>query len=139
MASVNTQFSIAVHLLAGIASRDGFVTSEALASSVNTNPTFVKRIIAKISKASLIHTSAGKSGGCELARRADQITLLDVYLAVEAPKAFAVHDYPVNRSCEISSNIKHVMGGVSDNAQKAFEKELKTTTISDIVKKIRSK
>ncbi len=139
MASVNTQFSIAVHLLAGIASRDGFVTSEALAESVNTNPAFIKRILAKISKASLIRTYAGKAGGCELAKSSDKITLFDVYSAVEAPKTFAIHNYTVNRSCEISSNIKDVMKGVSDDAQRAFEKELKKTTIADVVRKIRSR
>jgi Rrf2 family protein len=139
MASVNTQFSIAVHLLAGIASREGFVTSEALAESVNTNPAFVKRILAKISKASLIRTYSGKSGGCELAKSADKITLFDVYSAVEAPKAFAIHNYPVNRGCEVSSNIQDVMEEVSDDAQKAFEKELKKTTVADVLRKIRSR
>jgi Rrf2 family protein len=139
MASVNTQFSIAVHLLAGIGSREGFVTSEALAESVNTNPAFVKRILAKISKAALIRTSTGKLGGCELAKKANEITLLDVYSAVEAPNAFAIHKYPVNRSCEISSNIKAVMGEVSRRSQKAFELELRKTTIADVIRKIRAR
>lgn len=138
MASVNTQFSIAVHLMAGIASREGLVTSEALAESVNTNPAFVKRILSKLSKASLIHTHSGKQGGCELARRADQTTLLDVYSAVEAPKTFAIHNYPVCRSCEISTNIKKVMGEVSDKSQNAFEKELAKTTIADVIRKIKA-
>ncbi|CAN5676195.1 Rrf2 family transcriptional regulator [soil metagenome] len=136
MASVNTQFSIAVHLLAGIGSRDGFVTSEALAESVNANPAFVKRILSKISKASLIKTYSGKSGGCELAKSADKITLFDIYSAVDAPKTFAIHNYSINRSCEISSNIKEVMGDVAQGAQKAFEKELKKTTIADVIRKI---
>jgi Rrf2 family protein len=138
MASVNTQFSIAVHLLAGIASRRESVTSEALAKSVNTNPAFVKRILSKISKASLIRTYSGKSGGCELAKRAEEITLLDVYEAVDAPETFAVHSYPVNKGCEVSSNIKRVMADVSTGAQAAFEKELKKTTIADVVRKIRA-
>lgn len=139
MASVNTQFSIAVHLLTGLASREGSLTSEQLSESVNTNPAFVKRILAKISKASLIRTYSGKAGGCELAKRPDKITLLDVYRAVEAPMTFAVHDYPVNRGCEISSNIKHVMGDVADGAQRAFEQELKKTTIADVLRKIQAR
>ena len=139
MASVNTQFSIAVHLLTGLASREGLVTSDALAESVNTNPAFVKRILAKVSKASLIRTHTGKQGGCELARKASDITLLDVYAAVEAPKTFAIHKYPVNRGCEISSNIKGALSVVSDRSQKAFEMELKKTTIADILRKIRAR
>ena len=138
MASVNTQFSIAVHVLAGISSRDGLVTSEALAESVNTNPVFVKRILAKLSKAALIRTVAGKSGGCALAKKAKDITLLDVYAAVQAPKAFAIHEYAVNRGCEISSNIKPVLGKVLVGAQTSFEKELKKTTIADVLRKIKA-
>ncbi|RYZ55289.1 MAG: Rrf2 family transcriptional regulator [Proteobacteria bacterium] len=136
MASVNTQFSIAVHLLAGLASREGLVTSEALAESVNTNPAFVKRVLAKMSRAALIRTHTGKLGGCELARGAEKITLRDVYVAVEAPKAFAIHSYPANKSCVISRNIKGVMGEVSIAAQQAFEAEIAKTTIADIVQKI---
>ncbi|RYZ77134.1 MAG: Rrf2 family transcriptional regulator [Proteobacteria bacterium] len=138
MASVNTQFSIAVHLLAGIATREGLVTSEALASSVNTNPAFVKRILAKLSKAALVNAVSGKSGGCELARKPKDINLLDVYVAVEAPSTFAIHEYPSVKSCEVSSNIKGVLGNVLDSAQRSFEKDLSKTTIADVVAKIRS-
>ena len=124
--------------MAGIASREGTVTSQALAKSVNTNAAFLKRILAKLSKASLIRTSPGKSGGCELARKAKHITLLDVYAAVDAPQAFAIHSYPVNRGCEISSNIKPVMNDVLAGAQKSFERDLQKTTIWDVLVKIRT-
>jgi Rrf2 family protein len=138
MASVNTQFSIAVHLMAGIAHREAIVTSEALAGSVNTNAAFVKRILAKLSKASLIHAVSGRSGGCELARKASDISLLDIYRAVEAPRAFAIHDYRTVGACQVSANIKPVMGEVLTRAQRAFEQDLAKTTISDVVRKIRA-
>jgi Rrf2 family protein len=138
MASVNTQFSIAVHLLTAIASREGLVTSEALAGSVNTNPAFVKRTLAKLSKASLISAVSGKSGGCELAKKPKEITLLDVYRAVEAPSTFAIHDYPAVKSCEISCNIKGVLGGVLSTAQRSFENDLSKTTVADVLTKILS-
>ena len=138
MASVNTQFSIAVHVLAGIANHEGIVTSEDLARSVNTNPAFVKRILSKLSKASLIRTFSGKSGGSELARKAKDITLRDVYSAIQAPKAFAIHEYPVSRGCEVSANIKPILCDVLASSQSSFEKELERTTIADVVKKIRS-
>lgn len=138
MASVNTQFSIAVHLMTGIAHRDTLVTSEALAGSVNTNAAFVKRVLAKLSKAGLIHAVSGKSGGCELARKASAISLLDVYRAVDAPSAFAIHDYPSVRACKVSSNIKPAMREVLASSQRAFEQALAQTTIADLVKKIRA-
>jgi len=75
VASVNTQFSIAVHVLAAIAHHEGVFTSEVLAGSVNANPVFVKRILVKLSKAKLVKTTVGKSGGYDLARSPKSISL----------------------------------------------------------------
>src|SRR5260370_28791647 len=48
----NVQFSIAVHLMAGLAHGCGKdITSGNLAMSVNTSPSFVRRVLAKLSKA----------------------------------------------------------------------------------------
>src|SRR5476651_1484496 len=81
----NLQFSIAVHILAGLAcgcDQKG-VTSSQLAASVNTSASFVRRTLAKLSKAGLIETATGKAGACWLAKDAKQITLLDIYRAVD--------------------------------------------------------
>ena len=69
------------------------VTSAHLAESVNTSPSFVRRTLAKLSKAGLVETATGKAGACWLARDARAISLLDIYRAVDAPKAFAIHSY----------------------------------------------
>jgi Rrf2 family protein len=139
MASVNTQFSIAVHVLAGLEKYGPVVTSEGLAGSVNANPAFVKRVLAKLSKAKLVRNTVGKSGGCSLARRPKDISLLDVYNAVGAPRAFAIHDYPSVKTCLVSSNIKRVMGTVLESAQRSLEVDLKKTTIEDVVVKLAKK
>jgi Rrf2 family protein len=139
MASVNTQFSIAVHVLAAIANYKRGFTSEILAGSVNANPVFVKRILVKLSKAKLVETSVGKSGGYNLARDPKNISLLDVYSAVDPPSAFAIHAYPELKWCMVSSNIKDVMGEILINSQKALENDLKRTTLADVVANIRSR
>ena len=90
----NIQFSIAVHILAGLAcgcDQEG-VTSARLAASVNTSASFVRRTLAKLSKAGLVETATGKAGACWLAKDAKNISLLDIYKAVDAPKAFAIHN-----------------------------------------------
>ena len=139
MASVNTQFSIAVHVLAAIANYERSFTSEILAGSVNANPVFVKRILVKLSKAKLVKTSVGKSGGYNLAREPEKISLLDIYSAVNPPSTFAIHTYEKKKRCVVSSNIKEVMGEVLIDTQKAVENDLKRTTLADVVSKIRSK
>lgn len=139
MASVNTQFSIAVHVLAAIANYKTTFTSEVLAGSVNANPVFVKRILVKLSKAKLVTATVGKSGGYDLARSPQSISLFDIYSAVSPPGAFAIHTYEKKKWCVVSSNIKEVMGEVLIDTQKAIENDLKRTTLADVVSKIRSK
>jgi Rrf2 family protein len=139
MASVNTQFSIAVHVLAAIANYKSTFTSEVLAGSVNANPVFVKRILVKLSKAKLVTTTVGKSGGYDLARGAKSISLFEIYSAVSPPSAFAIHTYAESKGCIVSCNIKEVMGEVLIGTQNAVENDLKRTTLADVVSKIRSK
>src|SRR3979411_3410961 len=106
MASVNTQFSIAVHALAAIAHYKRAFTSEILAGSVNANPVFVKRILVKLSKAKLVKTTVGKSGGYDLARNPKSISLLEIYSAVNPPNAFAIHTYPKSKGGVVSGKRK---------------------------------
>ena len=137
MASVNTQFSIAVHVLAALAHYEVTFTSLVLAGSVNANPVFVKRILVKLSKAKLVETTVGKSGGYALARDPKKISLLDIYQAVDAPSAFAIHTYAESKGCKVSCNVKEVMGDVLERSQKTLEAELERTTLADMVKNIR--
>ena len=139
MASVNTQFSIAVHVLAAIAHYERAFTSEILAGSVNANPVFVKRILVKLSKAKLAKTTVGRSGGYDLARSPKSISLLDIYSAVNPPDAFAIHAYPKTKACVVSCNIKEVMSDVLVGTQEAVDRDLRRTTLADVVSKIRSK
>ncbi|MER8631555.1 Rrf2 family transcriptional regulator [Mesorhizobium opportunistum] len=139
MASVNTQFSIAVHVMAAIAHHDGVFASEVLARSVNANPVFVKRILVKLSKAKLAKTTVGKSGGYGLARSPDRISLSEIYSAVNPPDAFAIHSYPVSKECIVSSNIKEIMSDVLVGTEVAVHGHLRQTTLADVVSKIRAK
>ena len=139
MASVNTQFSIAVHVLAAIAHYETSFTSETLAGSVNANPIFVKRILAKLSKAGLVTATVGKSGGYALSKNPKSISLLDISHAVSPPDVFAIHSYEKKKWCVVSNNIKEVMGDVRDRTQTAVDSDLRKTSLADVVTKIRLK
>ncbi len=139
MASINTQFSIAVHVLAAIAHYERSFTSEVLAGSVNANPIFVKRVLVKLSKAKLVKATVGKAGGYALTKNPKDISLLDISHAINPPSAFAIHAYAKSEGCVVSCNIKEVMNEVLVGTQKAVENDLKQTTLADVVSKIRSK
>lgn len=137
MAAVNTQFSIAIHILVGIGTADHEMTSAYLANSLNAYPSFVRRILSKLSKANLVRTTTGKTGCCSLARSPKEITLLDIYEAVEAPKVFAIHSYPVQKGCDVSCGIKPCMEKVLEKTQKSMEDTLKKTSLADVIKDLK--
>ena len=134
----NTQFSIAVHLMIALGYGGGQqATSSQLATSINTSPSFVRRILAKLSKSGLVSTTTGKSGFCLLAKKPGEISLLEIYRAVDAPQTFAIHDYPVQNSCRVSCNIESVMRKVLVRAQNSFEGSLGETTLAEVIADIR--
>ena len=132
--AVNTQFSIAVHLLAGLAFQgDRSTTSAHLAASVNTSPSFVRRVLARLSRAGLVETATGKAGACWLAKDAKDISLLDIYQAVDAPKAFSIHSYAEQKTCPVSCRIKVALSRALVKTQKAMEASLESITLAQII------
>lgn len=132
MAADNTQFSIAVHVLVGIA-KYKHVNTVQLAQSVNTNPIFIKRIVGKLAKNGLLISSRGRNGGNCLVREAKDISLLDVYRAVNAPTLFAIHHYEKVASCSISSNIQQALTDIRSDLQNEVEQKLVQISIQDML------
>jgi Rrf2 family protein len=136
--AVNTQFPIAVHILAALGYHGGRdLTSAALAMSVNTSPSFVRRVVAKLSKAGLVETATGKAGACWLARKPKDISLLNIYEAVDAPKAFSIHHYKEQKACAVSCHIKSALDKALARTQTAMEASLKEITLEKILADLR--
>jgi Rrf2 family protein len=134
MSATSVQFTVAAHIMTALGFFHGKeIPSAAIAESVNTDPTFVRKSLSKLSKAGLIITTRGKNGASTLARSPKQITLLDIYRASAAPPTFAIHSYPAYKQCPISSNIKGCMSSVLKKAQHSFENTLDGITLADVV------
>lgn len=138
--ALNTQFSIAIHIMAGLGyCLDHDVTSTELAASVNTSPSFVRRVLAKLSKSGLVLTATGKNGACWLGRKPREISLLDIYRAVQAPKAFAIHTYAPQRPCAVSCGIKEALVRILNKTQKSMESRLARITLAEVISDLKKK
>ena len=127
-----------MHLLTDLGYHQGEeVPSGDLAKSVNANPSFVRRILAKLSKAGLVHATTGRNGACSLGQKAQQITLLDIYNAVEAPHAFSIHHYAEQKQCAVSCQIKTSMQKVLDKTQRSFETTLRHVRLKTVIDDIK--
>lgn len=138
--AANSRFAMATHILTSLAlHRDKPVSSSFLASSVNTNPVVVRRILGDLQKAGLVKTTAGKTGGATLARPSAKITLDEVYKAVDAAEIFAFNPNDPNAHCPLSCTIKSVLETVFQSADQAITKELKSRKLSDLVEMLKKR
>lgn len=133
---ISSRFTIAVHVLIAIEAfkNDYKVTSELLASSANVNPTVIRRILQQLKKADIVTVRRG-SGGADIERPLTEITLLDVYNAVEPVEngqLFHFHEDP-NEECPVGRNIHKIMDYRLDEIQNAMEDKMRRITIADIM------
>ena len=139
--SISSRFAVGIHILALIEiNKDGVSSSEFLAGSVNTNPAVIRKIMGMLKKAGLIEVHPGIAGA-KLAKRLSDITLLDVYKAVNVvqdKELFSVHENP-NPECPVGRNIQSTIEPLFSVAQLAMEKVLGNVTLEDVVKDIVNK
>jgi Rrf2 family protein len=129
----STRFAVGVHLLTALASNRGKVLrSEDVADSANTNPVVVRRLFSLMTSAGLIRARLGPGGGFELARPASDITLRDVFAAVESGELITEHRSPPSAFCPVGAHILPVLREATAPAVEALQHELSRTTIADI-------
>ena len=133
---ITSKFTAAVHILACIDIFDGQmrVTSDFLSGSTGVNAVIVRGVLGQLRNAGIVETRQG-SGGAHLAKALDEITLYDIYKAVDCVDdegLFHFHENP-NADCPVGRNIHKAMDGRLEAAQAALENELKSTTLAQVV------
>ncbi|AOH56704.1 Rrf2 family transcriptional regulator [Peribacillus muralis] len=136
--SISTRFSVGIHILSLLEINKEVVnTSDYIAKSVNTNPALIRKITGMLKSAGLVNVRPGIAGAT-LAKGLSDITLLDVYKAVNVThdkELFGVHENP-NPACPVGRNIQSAIEPLFSVAELALEKALGAVTIEDVVKEI---
>ena len=91
--------------------------------------------MSQLKKADLISVARG-TGGAEIIKNLEDISLLDIYQAVEClgktGQLFSFHDNP-NPDCPVGANIHGVLDEKLDKIQEAMEEELSQTSLARVV------
>jgi Rrf2 family protein len=128
------RFAMAVHVLTVLAYKDGDrVTSGLLASSVNTNPVVVRRLLLALQDAKLVETRKGMGFGSRLSRSPAKINLAQIFSAVEGQETFVLPPKKPNQACPVGHCIQAAVGRVFTSARSALERDLEKTTLADLV------
>jgi Rrf2 family protein len=131
----SSRFLVAVHALSVLARHAGKgpVCSSTIAESVHTNPVVIRRLMAQLEKSTLVNSTAGRAGGFTLARKADAISLADVYTAVEDETVFRSHKIDPTASCPIAQKLMAALSPSLRAAEKAMSQSLSLTSLDDVV------
>ena len=132
---ISSRFTIALHIFTCVETfkDDCKVTSDFLASSINTNPVIIRKILSQLKNAGLITVARG-TGGITPTRPISEITFYDVYQAIEPVEngdLFHFHEAP-NPECPVGRNIHSLLDDKLKAIQDAMEAEMKKYTVADL-------
>ena len=113
-------------------------TSDFLAAGIGTNPVVACNFLRQLKQAGLLEISRGV-GGIPLKKPFSEISLLDIYNAVEGASEkslFRIHENP-NSSCLVDRNLKRALKSPLDQVQKAMETRLASIKLSSVKGRVR--
>jgi len=132
---IASRFAIGVHILSLLGTESASEnTSDWMAGSIGVSPVIVRNVVGMLRRAGLVTTRQGVAG-THPAKALSEITLLDIYRAVEAVEEgelFALHSNP-NPQCPVGANIQTTLQDVFKEAQQAMEARLAATTLEQVV------
>lgn len=135
----SSRLTIAVHTMLCIVQFNGTckTTSTFLAGSVNVNPVIIRKILGQLKEAGLVTVEAGV-GGASLAKAPEEITLLDIFHAVESPEElFHFHQHP-NSECPVGKTVHSILDDKLEAAQRAMETSLESVTLQALIDEMRT-
>ena len=131
---MDTKFAVAVHALVFISESTDSKTSETISKTLNTNASYVRKILSGLTKAGLI-TSASKARDCSLLKKPGEIRLGDIYDAVEP----GVNKLTMSLSQNPDTDLficrceKPVMERLFKDMENAVNEILQSKTLQDII------
>lgn len=129
----STRLSDAVHILVFVAlNGDSGLTSERIAGSIRTNPAHVRKLMADLKRAGIIINTPGHPQPA-LARNPSEISLLDVYSAVDGCKALLHLDTNTNPECCEGMMIQASLKDFYDDIQMGVEERMASVSLEDVI------
>jgi Rrf2 family protein len=106
-------------------------TSTDIADHAGTNPVVVRRVLGRLREAGLLSSEKGHAGGWCLARLPEEITLADVYLALDERMIATDHsnDAP---TCSVEHALHNRVTTVLEEVEQTLVQKLRETSISAI-------
>ncbi|GJD49772.1 Putative HTH-type transcriptional regulator YwnA [Methylobacterium crusticola] len=135
--AANSLLASAVQALCVIAWRGSAgANSDLLATSLNTNPVVVRRLLKLLERQGLVRLRSGRHGGVELLLAPADITLEDVYRAVEPDGAMFAMRERQNPRCPVQKAMTDLLPPLFSAADDAVAEVLRRTSLATLVEQV---
>jgi DNA-binding IscR family transcriptional regulator len=128
----DSRLSRMLHVLIHMDRRGAAATSETIAQMLNTNPVVVRRTMAGLRDQGYVSSEKGHGGGWTLARRLEDITLLDVHRALGEPHVFAIGPSSDDPTCLVEQAVNAAVGEALLQAQALLLARFGEVTLADL-------
>ena len=129
----STKLSDTLHILVFLSLvTDQRLTSARIAESVKTNPAYIRQLMSALNAAGIISNTQGQANA-SLLRSPDEITMLDVYHAVEGNKPLLHLDVDTNPECGVGINIQLAIADFYRDVQQVAEQKMNEITLQNII------
>ena len=136
----NSRLAIAIHTAGMLAFGEEMpITSKVIAQSVDTNPVVIRRIVGNLVKHGLVDVKMGTGGGARLTRLPEEITLAEIYLALEEGEIFNVPELEETHLCPIGRFVRPILRRILGQAENSLLRDLQGKTLRDVMEEIRQK
>lgn len=111
-----------------------FLTTKAISKKLNIAPPTAVKIVNSLTIAGLTMTREGAKGGVLLAKSPNDISLLDVFLAIEHERPLFKTKFDFNISGENITSLVNTVTNCLEDAENEMKNSLKKITIEDLLK-----
>ena len=115
-----------------------FISTQQIADKLNIPPSTSSVILRRLKKAGLIEAREGVNGGVRLAKLPEQITVLDIFEAVEQSGPMFPTNINLVIGDEKATRVKQSILGTLVNAEDAMKHSLGSVTVKDLMQYNRS-
>ena len=128
----DSRLSGVLHVLLHISEQGAPVTSEVLAKAMETHPVVIRRVMAGLRDQGYVRSEKGHGGGWTLARDLTEITLRDIYTALNRPSLLAIGHRTESPRCLVEQAVNGVLKQAFHEAEALLLSRLGEVTLATL-------
>ena len=114
------------------------LSSAELAEGVDSNPTFVRRLLVPLMQAGFVRSTMGRDGGVSLSVDAAAITLGEIYKVTMGGKRLWSGRSDIPHRCLVSCNVERFFGNLAGEVDESVLRLLSKRTLADALLELRT-